>query len=630
MAANKNIISVLNIGAQRVGMARFKTKSGKLQLTQYETTEILADPAAASSRNSQIKMAVLELAQKMKVKNRISYAVSGQSVFTRFFTLPDLEGVNKKHVVSSEAQQHIPFPLNEVKWDWQEITEKDGEAEVVIAAIKSKVLNDMQDAVEGAGMYTTEVDPSPAALFNAFKYNYSDLDEPVMLIDIGAKTSNVIYIDGDRFFCRTIPFGGATVTTAIAKEYDVPFLEAEKQKLKNGVVALDSRHTSKMDELVAALATCIRTSLNRMPSEISRTTNFYRSQQHGNAPKRVFLAGGGANLPKLTTFLSEKLRLPVEFFNPLRTVSLHSSLDLDKLSPYAHLMGELVGLAVRRIDKGKINLELTPDSVAKEQDLDRRKSKLAYGAGLLVAGIFVFMVCQFIAGITLKESNEKLTKELAQLTPLENKMKALQAKQKNALNDVNTLIDKQSDRVLWINALDELKSIYASKKYWFTDIAPLVNYTPDSKIDKATHVISSSAFETGEVSGDIITYNKAQFINAVLIRGTWINEGHNLSVVTNQLLDKELSPKDLGILTRNAEKLQEYGESKYFSRVLQYTKSKMEPPKNRKKINPPKIEYTSFGGDKMYRIKPRWDEDRIGSDFMIVLPLKNPILINNN
>lgn len=624
MAKDKSIISVLNIGAQRVGMARFKTKNGKLQLRQYESTEILADPAAANSRNAQIKMAVLEIAQKLKVKNRISYAVSGQSVFTRFFTLPDLDGVDKGELVSAEAQQHIPFALDEVKWDWQEITENDGESEVVIAAVKSKVLNELQDAVEGAGMYTTEVDPSPAALFNAFKYNYPDMTEPAMLIDIGAKTSNVIYIDGDRFFCRSIAFGGATVTTAIAKEYNVPFLEAEKQKLKNGIVALDTRHTSEMEEIIAALASCIRSSLNRMPSEIGRTTNFYRSQQNGNAPKHVFLAGGGANLPKLTTFLKEKLRLPVEFFNPLRCVSLDESLDLDELSPYAHLMGELVGLAVRRIDQGKLNLELVPDSVAKEKSLDKRKSKLAVGVTLLIVGLFIYLISLFFSNSSLKTLDDDLTNELNLLKPEEAKMKAVVAAQQNALNDVAQLTQLQEDRTRWINIINDLKSVYTSKNFWFTEIVPLVNFTPDLSISDATPLIAKSVMLKNSQNGEaVMPSSENLLVNAVLLRGIWLDEDHNITITTNKLLGKEIKKNDLAKYKSNREEFLAYGESKYFSRIIQYHKSGA----NLKTAQP---EYASFGGDQMYKIKPRWDEDSLGSDFTIILPLKNPVILNKS
>ena len=111
-------------------------------------------------------------------------------------------------------------------------------------------------------------------------------------------------------------------TAAIAKEYQLSFLDAEHQKISNGMVALGAGHTAQLDEAVAALATVIRNALSRLVAETTRTTSYYRSQHGGSAPRRVILAGGGANLPYTLEFFQEKLNLPVEFFNPLPAITL--------------------------------------------------------------------------------------------------------------------------------------------------------------------------------------------------------------------------------------------------------------------------------------------------------------------
>lgn len=607
--ADKTTIVVLNIGAQRVGMARFKTKKGQLLLTDYESTEILADPAASASRNAQIKMAVLELAQKLDVKNRVSYAVSGQSVFTRFVRLPDLDGVGKQELVAAEAQQNIPFPLHEVKWDWQEIADIDGESEVIIAAIKSKTLNDIQDAVEGAGMYTTEVDPSPTALYNAFRLSYPDLDEPAMLIDVGAKTSTVIYIDGKRMFCRSIAIGGVSITTAIAKEYNVTFAEAESQKKANGQVALDTRHTSELDELTGALASCIRGALNRMPAEIARTTNYYRSQQGGTAPAKVFVAGGGANLPKISQFLSEKLRLPVENFNPLRAIAIDPKINAEALQEDAHLMGELVGLAARRAGNSGVHLDLVPDSVEKEKDLGRRKSKLFVASGVLVFGLLVFYVFGSMNTSKLKSAEASLDKDLREMEPHAEEMRKIVGSQKAALNDVNTLIKTQQDRVLWVNLLAEIKSEYCSKDYWFTEVQPLLNYKPETNIADLKTRFSA----TGDNSGPLYSEQNGDLINAVKIRGTWLYNQSEITVKTNKFLE----PQEAKTETEDGKVEKSEPKSVYFSKTLKY---------HDKAGQTGAFKEAPLSVDKMFKIKPQWDESKIGSDFIIILPLKEPIL----
>ncbi|MFN9025839.1 MAG: pilus assembly protein PilM, partial [Akkermansiaceae bacterium] len=152
----------------------------------------------------------------------------------------------------------------------------------------------------------------------------------------------LIYVEGKRFFTRSVLIGGSSISSAIAKEYRVPFGEAEHQKIHNGLVALGGGHTDTLDESIAALAMVIRNALTRLASDITRTTNYYRSQHNGSAPKKVLLAGGGANLPYTLEFLEEKLGLPVEFFNPLTNLAF--TVDPEILQQEAHMMGELVGL----------------------------------------------------------------------------------------------------------------------------------------------------------------------------------------------------------------------------------------------------------------------------------------------
>ncbi|MGB0776319.1 MAG: type IV pilus assembly protein PilM, partial [Akkermansiaceae bacterium] len=336
----------LNIGSQRISMGVFEpSKSGGLILKKYGASSILADPAAEMARLPQIRVAISELAEKLKIgkSTKLRYAISGQSVFTRFIKLPPIEDDNIEQLVAFEAQQHVPFPIDEVIWDWQMLESGAGEKEVALVAIKGDALNDMNDVVMEAGLGTAEVDASPMALYNAMRYNYPDLEETTLLIDIGAKTCNLIYLEGNRMFTRSVAVGGASVSTAISKEYGVTFSEAESQKCSNGQVALNTAHTSQMDEPTAALATVIRNALGKLPAEIARTTNYFRSQHGGSAPKKVLLAGGGSNLPHISDFFQDKLRLPVEFFNPLKRVSVGKGVDVDQVSAEAHLLGELVG-----------------------------------------------------------------------------------------------------------------------------------------------------------------------------------------------------------------------------------------------------------------------------------------------
>ena len=177
MAAPNRILG-LDLGTQTVGLAEFKTgQNGGLVLASYQTRELLADPAADATRLSQAKYAIAEMVSALGLKGAdVNYAVSAQSVFTRFVKLPSVGEEQVDQIVTFEAQQNVPYPIDEVVWDYQLVDSGDtAQVEVVIVAIKSDLLDDINGAVEGAGLRTSVVDVSPMALYNAYRYNYSDL-----------------------------------------------------------------------------------------------------------------------------------------------------------------------------------------------------------------------------------------------------------------------------------------------------------------------------------------------------------------------------------------------------------------------------------------------------------------------
>ncbi|MGB1260088.1 MAG: Amuc_1101 family PilM-like pilus complex protein, partial [Akkermansiaceae bacterium] len=537
----------LNIGSQRISMGVFEpSKSGGLILKKYGASSILADPAAEMARLPQIRVAISELAEKLKIgkSTKLRYAISGQSVFTRFIKLPPIEDDNIEQLVAFEAQQHVPFPIDEVIWDWQMLESGAGEKEVALVAIKGDALNDMNDVVMEAGLGTAEVDASPMALYNAMRYNYPDLEETTLLIDIGAKTCNLIYLEGNRMFTRSVAVGGASVSTAISKEYGVTFSEAESQKCSNGQVALNTAHTSQMDEPTAALATVIRNALGKLPAEIARTTNYFRSQHGGSAPKKVLLAGGGSNLPHISDFFQDKLRLPVEFFNPLKRVSVGKGVDVDQVSAEAHLLGELVGLGLRGLGKAPLEIDLVPDVVSRERDVERRKPFLIAASAILLGGLAVWAWSNMSKA---SEAKSQLVDLQAKNTELEKFARPLDglAKREAALDSIGIQLERaQGARVMWVDLWDELGLHFASDTVWLVDMDPVVGFKPSNGDEEAViQSVIGSDFATREYGNSSVEHIKPPkpdprapkpkgkkkknvgppkaMINAVRIKGFW-------------------------------------------------------------------------------------------------------------
>ncbi len=485
MADNQTTVA-LNIGSQRISMAVFEvSKTGGLVLKGYDSESIVADPSMDASRIPQTRVAIANLEERMKVgKAKVRYAISGQTVFTRFVKLPPIQEENLEQLVTFEAQQHVPFPLDEVVWDY-ELIEGAAEKEFVIVAIKADALDEINGAVNDSGLSTSEVDVAPMAVYNAFRSTYGHPEEPVLIIDIGAKTSNLLYIEGKRFFTRSIAVGGASVTAAIAKEYNVSFVEAEHQKTSNGLVALGGGHTEQLDEAVAALAMVIRNALSRLPAEIARTTNYYRSQHGGSAPRRILLAGGGANLPYTLEFFQEKLNLPVEYFNPVRNVAVGKGVDAAVVQREGHLMGELVGLGLRGIGKSEINIDLVPVAVEQSRAEDRRKPFLIAAAAVLIGGMAAWAVFQNVAASKAEDLARSMMEQRDNLAPLKTKIGGALKKESALRQIASAYTGAEADHVFWVDLLAEVRGAFASDAVWLTDLEPITGFDAAKALDPA-------------------------------------------------------------------------------------------------------------------------------------------------
>src|SRR5213082_1243045 len=249
MARSTRLIS-LNLGSQTIGLAEFRVEAhGGLALVDYRFREIPVDPTGERMGRAQMLIALGEMMNELQIKRgRINYAVSGQSVFARFVKLPSVDEEKIERIISFEAQQNVPFPIDEVVWDYQLVGGGGGEPiQVVLVAIKVDLLDQINGAVEETGLRTAIVDVAPMALYNAFRYNYSDLSDCSLLVDIGARTTNLLFIEAGKIFSRSIPIGGSSITSALAREFDESVPAAESRKKRDGFVSLGGAYAEASD-----------------------------------------------------------------------------------------------------------------------------------------------------------------------------------------------------------------------------------------------------------------------------------------------------------------------------------------------------------------------------------------------
>lgn len=474
-------ILALDLGMQTVSLAEFhKLPDGGLSLHAYKETELIADPSADATRAIQIEEAVKELATALKAtKESVNFCLPSQSVFARFVKLPGGSAEDVTAIIGFEAQQNVPFPIDEVVWDYQIMgSQRDGSWDVVLVAMKADQLTEISAAVSKGGLKPQTIDLAPMSVFNAFRYNYPEAAGCSLLIDIGARTTNLIFAEGDRVFSRSIPVGGNTISAAVAKEFGQDITLAEKLKVERGFVGLGGAYAEPSDPTEARVAKVIRNTMTRLHAEISRSISFYRTSQGGSQPLRVYLCGGTVSLPYMSEFFSEKLQTPIEFLNPLRNVTVADAAVAAQLASKAHTVGELVGTALRALGDCPIEINLRPPTVVREQDLARRKPFLVLSLVCLLCGLGVWWLFFNQAAKVTEEVLAGVQADVSRLEGFSTKIEKVAADQKKLESMAEPLFVAVAERSAWATILDEIGAKLPARFIWITDLHPMVGGKP--------------------------------------------------------------------------------------------------------------------------------------------------------
>jgi type IV pilus assembly protein PilM len=534
MAASPHILSV-NLGSRSVSLAAFRRQAdGCLVLHGFRMREMPADPASESVRNAQITMAFREMLAELQITNgKVNYAVASQSVFARFVKLPSIDEEKIERIISFEAQQNVPFPIDEVVWDYQLVgggTEE--QIQVVLVAIKADLLEGINGAIENAGLEPVLVDVATMALYNAFRYNYQDLIGCSLLVDIGARTTNLLFIEPGKVFSRSIPIGGTAISVAIAKEMGEPLAAAEFRKKRAGFVSLSGADAEPADPDVARISKIVRSTMTRLHAELMRSISHYRAQQQGNAPQRIFLAGGSANTPDIREFFQEKLQLPIEFFNPLRNVTVASADIAEHASKSAHLLGELVGLALRGVTTCPMELNLAPASVVRAQEMAKRRPFLILAAACLVLGLLEWSAYYFRAATVERRATERLQEKVDAMQAVERQMDTLKREIKGTDSVATPLITAINDRNFWPALLEELNARLPKQDIWITELIPSSGGKPVGMSEAERAKLTATALPAPPPYPPGRTPNESM-IDGVLVRGLYLFNPKQQEVVVD-------------------------------------------------------------------------------------------------
>jgi type IV pilus assembly protein PilM len=458
-------------------MAEFAVERGRPpEMLRYGIAPLDIDPTGTADVSVYVVAAIRDLMRTHGFRPGPVYmSISGQMVFPRFVKLPNVSRAKDKllQMIRYEAEQNVPFPIDEVVWDYQ-LVEGDGsdETNVMLVAVKTENVVRLTDCVEAAGLDPEVVDAAPMALYNVVRYNYPDLGGCKMVLDVGARASNLIFLEGRRVFSRSIPVAGNTITQELMKEFDVSFAEARNLQMEHAFVAFGGVYAGPESEVADRVSKIVRGVVTRLHAEVNRSINFYRSQQGGGNPQFVLLAGGTSAIPHTDTFFREKLKVAVEHLNPFGTIPVTPAIPSEDIRRDKHLLGEVSGLALRASLACPMEISLMPPEIAARKAMRRRRPFFAIAA----TGIMLTVLSW--AGFVAKEAeiyrklDDRIRRQLSSLSHEDSSLQAAVRERKRAMQDAESLFNLVKARAYWARLVSDLNGSLL-EGMWITHLKPV-------------------------------------------------------------------------------------------------------------------------------------------------------------
>jgi type IV pilus assembly protein PilM len=294
--------------------------------------------------SSMVVETISKLNSEKAVKNsNYATSLSGHSVIIKKISLPAMSPDELAESIQWEAEQYIPFDINDVNLDYVPLTSGSGDnIEVILVAVKKEKINDYTSVINQAGKVPVLVDVDAFALQNAYEMN-NDVDEGkvLALVNIGASVTNVNVLSGSNsLFWRDIAFGGNQYTDAIQRELSLSFEQAEELK----------RGRPQGDYTVQQVIPILNSVSEDFAGELRKTLDFFTATSGAERVDEIVLAGGGSGVLNLDATLRDKFGIPVTIMDPFRRVTVdEGEFNPEELAEIAPSMAIAVGLAIRKL-----------------------------------------------------------------------------------------------------------------------------------------------------------------------------------------------------------------------------------------------------------------------------------------
>ena len=342
--SSEQLVVGVDIGSHAVKVCQLKRTDKAYSVVSIGST-LLPEGAVDDGTLNEPEIvgeAIAELFKNLKIKSKkVGFSISGYSVIVKKVNLAVMDDKKLEEHIMTEAEQYIPFDIEDVYLDFQDLktnSEDNERTDVMLVAAKKEIVDDYLEMLENIGLQATIVDVDGFALENTYEYNVPK-SENVALVDIGASKMNINIISGGMsVVARDIVVGSRQLTEHIQNQFDLEFEEAEAIKLGH-IPAGDKQQ--EIEEIFSTVCT-------QWVLEVKKAIDLYHSNYPDAPLSRLILSGGGAKVAGLIDFLTQETGLEVILFNPFANMTSNSKkIDSAYLENVGPEMAIASGIAIR-------------------------------------------------------------------------------------------------------------------------------------------------------------------------------------------------------------------------------------------------------------------------------------------
>lgn len=318
--SNKKILG-LDIGSSSIKVAELDVSRSGAVLQSFSLIQTPAQAVGAGEITDigAVQMAIQSLVNEIKTKRKlVCTGLWGTAVIVKKITIPRMDKKVVKAQLRFEAEQYIPFDINNVSLAHHILptSQSVDTMDILLVAAQNELVSQYSQVISNAGLKISVIDVSGFALANAFEMNYGKFrNEIIGVMNFGANVTNFVVIQGGEvIFCRDIPIGGANFTNEISKGMGVTLQEAE-------VLKISSLNKKEIPEEISNI---VNATNEMITDEIRNSLEFLSASNNGVVPQKCYFTGGSAYTLGLIEHMSQSVEIPFEEMNPFLRVKVNS------------------------------------------------------------------------------------------------------------------------------------------------------------------------------------------------------------------------------------------------------------------------------------------------------------------